>query len=273
MDQPIQNPTPTFPPALRIYQENADALSFTEQINAYIVRAQYSNEFEDHLAIIEAEPAFPENPVYLSENEDGSILHEKLNNYSLEAKRVFEFTRELKTGKRISTLYYGNDLSGALENDRFSSKNLSKYLNQGKIIASFNHHLHTGRVEFKNGKMNGNGEYLFFDGSRFSGNFLNNRLYGKGIYEYPDATRFIGNFEMGFPKNEGSLIYPDKTEFKGNYTSGSREGKGTIFYTDGRTFEGDFKNDSPHGEGTLSYPDGTLLSGSFVKAQKKDSSN
>ena len=163
------------------------------------------------MAIIEAEPAFPENPVYLSENEDGSILHEKLNNYSLEAKRVFEFTHELKTGKRINTLFYGNDLSSALENDRFSSKNLSKYLNQGKIIASFNHHLHTGqsqinyndgiifqaqyknknlngeglyefpdgsslRVEFKNGKMNGNGDYLFFDGSRFSGNFLNNRL-------------------------------------------------------------------------------------------------
>ena len=79
---------------------------------------------------------------------------------------------------------------------------------------------------FINGKFEGNGKYIFKDGSYYIGQWKNNLRNGKGIYYH----------------SNGNIIY------EGDYVNDKREGNGKLAMEHGEYYIGQFKNGLRNGK-------------------------
>jgi len=110
---------------------------------------------------------------------------------------------------------------------------------------------------------NGEGVYMFPDGSRYSGMFKNRRIEGEGTLEYADKSRYTGSFIGGAPHGQGLMQYSDGSSFQGNFDNGNISGTGILTGADGSRYEGDFVEGLFHGRGTFTFPDGKVYEGDF----------
>jgi hypothetical protein len=88
----------------------------------------------------------------------------------------------------------------------------------------------------------GNGIFIFTDGSKYEGTFSKGRFNGKGKLKYADSTNKI---------------------CEGDFQGGVRHDKVICKWANGQTYEGDFKNDKPNGKGVATKSDGTKYVGEF----------
>ncbi len=105
----------------------------------------------------------------------------------------------------------------------------------------------SGTLEFKSGtkyvgsftagKLNGEGQIIFPDGSCLSGeNFVDNCLSGDGTFLLEEGTKMVGRFVDNLLCGQGKEFYPDGTLFfEGEYLDGIRHGKGIMYFTDEAT--------------------------------------
>ena len=120
--------------------------------------------------------------------------------------------------------------------------------------------------EWKDGKMNGEGYYLFSDGKSYKGYFKNNNCEGNGSAEYPIGSSYNGEWKNGKFHGDGELSYAGGTAYKGGWKNGKRDGKGILTLPCGLSYEGDFRNGVPHGRGKMvSTLTGYSYEGSFEK--------
>lgn len=98
---------------------------------------------------------------------------------------------------------------------------------------------------------NGNGLYVWADGSRYEGNWQNKLYHGIG-------TRYNGYGEV----ESSGLWY--KGVFQGTCVSGDCEnGSGELTLVEGHTYNGDFQDCRMEGTGVLKYRNGDLYEGEF----------
>jgi len=112
---------------------------------------------------------------------------------------------------------------------------------------------------------NGEGIYVFSDGSRYKGMFRNGRIEGEGAIEYADKSKYAGSFIGGVPHGHGFMKYSSGATYKGNFDNGTISGTGTLNSADGSMYEGNFDDGLFHGKGTFTFPDDKKYKGDFKR--------
>jgi hypothetical protein len=81
--------------------------------------------------------------------------------------------------------------------------------------------------EFREGKLNGRGTYVYADGARYEGSFQDDRRSGQGMFRYADGFRYEGAWSNGLPNGIGIYRKPDGSVIAaGTWTRGCfKEGR------------------------------------------------
>ena len=107
---------------------------------------------------------------------------------------------------------------------------------------------------------NGQGKYVWADGSIYVGEWLNGETHGTGKLSYSNGSVYQGEFEGG-EALRGSLTYANGDAYDGNFQDGRSHGKGKLIYANGDVYDGEFANDRRHGKGKTVYADGVVYEG------------
>ena len=127
---------------------------------------------------------------------------------------------------------------------------------------------------WKNGKMEGNGVYVFNDSLKYEGTFKGGRPDGFGIsgYEEEGVVSYEGEWSKGRFHGEGVVQGFHGGVYKGSLLLGRRSGKGVINYGVGLVYKGEFRDGKPHGRGVMtSELSGYKFEGSFKNGMIKGS--
>lgn len=141
----------------------------------------------------------------------------------------------------------------------------------------------------------GQGVFLFEDGSRYSGDFQNRRPHGTGWCEYADGARYQGDWKDGRPHGKGTLRLKNGQIKQGYWENGAfvterlgpqsigqpqkpgcisgdcKRGNGVYVYSDGSRYEGAFLGRKPHGKGDFIYANGDHYTGDFQAGYREGS--
>ncbi len=86
--------------------------------------------------------------------------------------------------------------------------------------------------------MTGKGLMDFFNGDKYTGEFLNSSITGYGCYLTHEGTKLIGYFDDGVCNKHGKKIYPDGTVYLGEFKKDIENGKGVLTTVQGRQIKG-----------------------------------
>lgn len=128
-----------------------------------------------------------------------------------------------------------------------------------------NEFLYSYDGEWRGGKMNGKGTYLFQDGQTYEGLWKDGRPHGEGTATYPGGQTYTGQWRHGrCGGGDGVSKYLTGAQYTGDYEFGRHHGRGKLVYPSGMTYEGEFYDGKPHGRGKMvSALTGWSYEGSF----------
>ncbi|KAK6813997.1 hypothetical protein RU639_010417 [Aspergillus parasiticus] len=121
----------------------------------------------------------------------------------------------------------------------------------------------SGKGQFKNGDMDGQGEVIYDDGTYRKGQFKQSELDGQGEETYSDGSSYKGQFKHGEYDGQGELICVDGTHYKGQFKDGKYDGQGELISANGTHYKGQFKDDICDGQGEAICANGTHYKGQF----------
>jgi len=110
----------------------------------------------------------------------------------------------------------------------------------GQFRSHGNEYYYSYDGEWRDGKMDGNGVYLFSDGFTYEGRFKEGQPDGQGVAYYPDGQRYEGQWGGGRYAGRGETFALSGSKYKGEFDLGRRSGTGTITYPSGLSYTGDF---------------------------------
>ena len=84
----------------------------------------------------------------------------------------------------------------------------------------------------------GKGLVNFYNGDRYTGEFLNSSITGYGCYVSHEGTQLIGHFDDGVCNKHGKKIYPDGTQYIGEFQNDVEDGKGVLTLNNGKVTKG-----------------------------------
>lgn len=163
-----------------------------------------------------------------------------------------------------------------------------------------NGNVYEGKI--KNGKMVGEGSYVWTDGTRFQGSFVKNSINGKGTFTWPDGSTYTGDvkdglrhghgrytntqagytyegqWKRGLRDGEGTLTYGGGTKssgYRGSWAKGVKEGYGEYRYGSGNVYKGEWRGNKKHGSGSMFwyYPNTVVLREKYVGNWENDRQN
>lgn len=119
---------------------------------------------------------------------------------------------------------------------------------------------------WKAGKMDGAGTYLFEDSSTYTGYFHENKPQGHGEAKYSEGQRYTGDWVNGLMEGKGEISTVEGFRYQGDFFKGKRHGNGRLEYPSGMVYEGEFFDGKPHGRGFMSSKlTGWAYDGNFEK--------
>ena len=177
--------------------------------------------------------------------------------------------------KTVIHLEYGKRYEGETQN--------GKATGFGKIYNKEGTLIYEGYVV--NGLYHGHGTEYFPSGNRYEGEFVSNQMQGEGVYIFADGTRIKDVWNNSVKKKELSEAQAKKMlkpfafkvkltawvhiDFGHGYFDGEispenkKDGYGILVKNNGVRYEGNFKNDRFNGKGVLIYADGSRYEGNF----------
>jgi hypothetical protein len=117
--------------------------------------------------------------------------------------------------------------------------------------------------EWRDGKANGYGSYVFFSGEKYIGDFKSDKFDGNGTYIFTDGSEYSGGFKEDKRHGKGKFLALVGDSYEGEYLNDKEHGRGTYTFADGSKYIGDFFEGKKHGQGTLIFQDGEKYSGAF----------
>jgi len=164
--------------------------------------------------------------------------------------------------KQLSGLINETDKKGCIEGD--CQNGTGKYVYGG----------FTYEGEFKNGKRNGKGKFVFDHGATYEGEVKDDKYDGYGKEVYSDGSYYEGEFKNGKYaghgkkySSDGNLIdvYKDGEIIKVGCVEGDcQNGTGKYIVSDGNYYKGEFKNGKYNGKGILYIENKKTADGRFV---------
>lgn len=114
-----------------------------------------------------------------------------------------------------------------------------------------------------NGKKEGNGTFVFEDGSIYTGTFDNDNINGQGILTIPGRGTYEGNFVNGKKSGQGTYKFINGDIYIGNWDNDTMSGYGTYTFSNGDSYTGQFLDNKFHGQGTYKK-DGNKYTGKWI---------
>jgi len=75
----------------------------------------------------------------------------------------------------------------------------------------------------------GEGEFIWADGSTYSGEFFEDYVHGQGTYIFSDGKIYTGKWVRNSMEGKGELIFNENKRYVGKFKNNMLHGKGTIF--------------------------------------------
>lgn len=87
--------------------------------------------------------------------------------------------------------------------------------------------------EYRNGKKNGHGTYIWADKSKFVGDWRDNKISGrvKALERNINETKRV-------LRSKGTYVWADNRKYEGDWLNNNMDGRGIYTWADGRVFEG-----------------------------------
>jgi hypothetical protein len=114
-----------------------------------------------------------------------------------------------------------------------------------------------GKMKFRNSK----GDFYF-------GDYKNGRKNGKGVYLFANGIICSGEFGDGITNGKGIIFYSNELVYSGQFVNGEKNGKGMYFFSDGRIHSAEIREGISNGKGMLLYPNGNIYSGLFKNGKE-----
>ena len=124
---------------------------------------------------------------------------------------------------------------------------------------------------FKGDCKNGQGTWVYPNGTQFVGAWKNGRKHGPVTLIYADGTEEIREYDNGIrigkclegncKFGEGLIMYSDESIYVGLFVDGSRHGQGSWSHPGGFKYEGSWEDDQIQGSGTFIYTNGSKYVG------------
>jgi len=114
--------------------------------------------------------------------------------------------------------------------------------------------------------LNGFGEKVYPDSSRFLGQFENGTK-KSGSYFYPNGDVYQGSFEKNQRSGFAVYTYKNGEEFSGIYVDDNKA-FGKYMFKNGDTYTGTFENNKPDGFGIIVYKNGGEWDGQWVNGKR-----
>ncbi|CAF0817535.1 unnamed protein product [Adineta steineri] len=110
---------------------------------------------------------------------------------------------------------------------------------------------------------------LKLDDGVYTGEILDGRANGRGVLMKWDGHRYEGEFINDMPDGKGILIRlhgSNSTEkiYEGRFLENKFDGQGTFYWSDGSRYQGAWKNNQRHGLGQIIYADGRVRKGQWA---------
>lgn len=96
--------------------------------------------------------------------------------------------------------------------------------------------------DFKDGRRNGKGKYMWADGRVYEGDWVDDRKNGKGKYTWPTGRVYYGDFKDNNFHGKGKNRWPSGATYDGSYKNNKRNGLGKYTYPSGEVSEGYWKD-------------------------------
>ncbi|MBO5477770.1 MAG: hypothetical protein J6A15_08475 [Clostridia bacterium] len=119
---------------------------------------------------------------------------------------------------------------------------------------------YTGNVV--DGKRQGEGKYVWDDGTIYEGTFENNTISGTGKLTSPTGDVYEGEFKLGKKNGKGKYTFNNGDVYEGDFLDDYMSGNGKYIFSSGDIYEGEFSNNKFNGEGTY-IKDGVEYSGTW----------
>jgi len=119
--------------------------------------------------------------------------------------------------------------------------------------------------KWENDQPNGYGIMKFpHSGDRHEGNYRQGKRDGLGVFLWANGDKYSGHFKQGVMHGYGRFEWVTGDVYNGDFCEGKAEGDGFKIYADGRKSYGMFSNSLEHGWIKETWPDGDSYNG-FVE--------
>ncbi len=118
--------------------------------------------------------------------------------------------------------------------------------------------------EFRDGKKQGKGVYIWANNDRFEGDFSNDQASGKGKWEFASGDSYTGDVLNAVMVGKGVLVAKNGDRYEGLFADGKPHGQGTYVFANGDKFEGGMVAGKMSGKGTYTNKRGDRLVVPFV---------
>lgn len=122
--------------------------------------------------------------------------------------------------------------------------------------------------EFKNGKINGFGEFNTKSNLNYIGYWSNNTLNGYGIEKSCDGCMYIGEYSNGKKEGIGLYSWNDSAKYEGNWKNNSFNGYGIFTFSNGNQYLGEWSNNKMEGYGEFYWIDAKFFVGNFQQSKR-----
>jgi hypothetical protein len=93
-----------------------------------------------------------------------------------------------------------------------------------------------------------NGELVYYEEGdddnegKYVGEIDNGEPNGQGTFIWSDGTKYVGEYKNGLPNGQGTETWSDGSKYVGEFKDGKWDGQGTITWSDGTKYVGEYKN-------------------------------
>ncbi|KAJ8899758.1 hypothetical protein K2173_019458 [Erythroxylum novogranatense] len=118
--------------------------------------------------------------------------------------------------------------------------------------------------EWQRGVRHGNGKLLWPSGAIYEGKFSGGYIHGTGTYIDSTNVTYKGRWRLNLKHGLGYQVYPHGDIFEGSWIQGSPEGPGKYTWVNGNVYIGNMKGGKMTGKGTLKWINGDSHEGSWL---------
>lgn len=117
--------------------------------------------------------------------------------------------------------------------------------------------------QFKNDRINGEGEMFYANGDYYEGDWKDSRHEGYGEYTWVDGSCYFGKWEDDLQNGEGVILFSNGDSYEGDFIDGKYWGQGVFNFASGDKYEGGFRDNRKDGFGIYHFADGSFYEGEF----------